>query len=227
MISNKDKRTLFYAAGALSLILVYFLSAAPAKEEREALELQQTELEEELTRLRSYADMQEQYERETKEMQQEIDAVLAEFPAGITEETTIMYADMLETDTKINIPTISIGNNSVLYSLGQSETVTPENAFTLYGTPVVYTFTVSYADMKEVVNTIRKDEEKRNVETITLSYESGSGMLVGNMTVNMYAVTREGAQYQEPEVPFMSLGTDNIFGTVITGGGDEAGDEAE
>lgn len=227
MISNKDKRTLFYAAGVVSLVLVYFLSAAPAKEERDALELQQTELEAELTRLRAYADMQEQYERETKEMQQEIDAVLAEFPAGITEETTIMYADMLETDTKINIPAISIGNSNVLYSLDQSETVASENAFTLYGTPVVYTFTVSYADMKEVVNTIGKDEEKRNVETITLSYESGSGMLVGNMTVNMYAVTREGAQYREPEVPFMSLGTDNIFGTVITGGSDEAGDEAE
>ena len=88
------------------------------------------------------------------------------------------------------------------------------SGISLYGTPVVYTFTVPYDDMKKVVHMIQEDEERRNVETITLSYESGSGELVGNMTVNMYAVTGTGKKYVAPNVPSMMLGTDNIFGTV-------------
>lgn len=225
MITNKEKKTLFYAAGVLSVALVYFMNAVPSAEERDALKVDNEELEAELVQLRGYAEQRDYYENETKTMQAEIDKVLSEFPAGITEETTIMYADMLETETDMHIPNISIGNSNILYTLQGGEG--DANTVSLYGTPVVYTFTVSYDDMKEAVGIIQRDEDKRNVETITLSYESGSGMLVGNMTVNMYAVSREGVQYQAPEVPFMSLGTNNIFGTVVTGGSDENGGEAE
>lgn len=223
MITNKDKKTLLYAAGIVSVALVYFLSVVPANEEREALKTSNAALEAELAELKGHAEKKEYYEKETKTMQAEIDSVLEEFPAGITEETTIMYADMLETDTDMAIPNISIGNSNLLYTLEQENAA---NSFSLYGTPVVYTFTVGYDDLKQVIATIQEDEEQRNVESITVSYESGSGMLVGNMTVNMYAVTREGAQYKAPTVPEMSLGTDDIFGTLSSGGGsDEAGQE--
>lgn len=225
MITNKDKKTLFYAAGILSVVVVYFMNAVPAAEEREALKASNEALEAELVQLRSYAEQRDYYEKETKTMQAEIDKVLSEFPAGITEETTIMYADMLETETDMHVPNISIGNSNMIYTLQGGEG--DANAVSMYATPVVYTFTVSYDDMKEAIGIIQNDEDKRNVETITLSYESGSGMLVGNMTVNMYAVPREGEQYKAPEVPPMSLGTDNIFGTVTTGGSDEESGNAE
>lgn len=214
MITKKEKKMLLYAAGGLSLVSVYFFILAPGKEERTELKTTSEALAVELEQAQAHADKQEYYEQETAVMQEEIDAVLAQFPSRVTEETTIMYADMLEDDTDIYIPNISIGNSNYLYTLGQDSGEVAGSGISLYGTPVVYTFTVPYDDMKKVVRMIQEDEERRNVETITLSYESGSGELVGNMTVHMYAVTGTGKKYVAPNVPSMMLGTDNIFGTV-------------
>lgn len=232
MITRKEKKMLLYAAGILGLVSAYFFIAAPAKDERTELKNTREALATELAQVKEYADNRQYYERETAAMQGEMDAVLAQFPSWIAEETTIMYADMLEDGTDIYIPNISIGNSNYLYTLGQNSGETAGNGISLYGTQVVYTFTVPYDDMKEVVRTIQEDKERRDVETITLSYESGSGELVGNMTVNMYAVTGTGKEYVAPAVPSMMLGTDNIFGTVsgMSSGGaadGEATDDAE
>ena len=227
MITKKEKKMLLYAAGGLCLVLVYFFIVAPGKEELSELKNTSESLATELEQAKAHADKQEYYEQETAVMQEEIDAVLAQFPSWITEETTIMYADMLEDDTDIYIPNISIGNSNYLYTLGEGAGEMAGTGISLYGTPVVYTYTVSYDDMKKVVRIIQEDDERRNVETITLSYESGSGKLVGNMTVNMYAVTGTGKEYVAPNVPSMMLGTDNIFGTVSASGDNRDSDEKD
>ncbi len=234
MITKKEKKMLLYAAGGLSIVLVYFFVVTPGKEERTELKNTGERLAEELAQAEGYAKEQEYYEQETAVMQEEIDAVLAQFPSWITEETAIMYADMLENNNDIYIPAVSVGNSNYLYTLGQDSGEVAESGISLYGTPVVYTFTVPYDDMKKVVRTIGEDKEQRNIETITLSYESGSGELVGNMTVNLYAVTGTDREYKKPKVPDMMLGTDNIFGTVSasgntddTDGEEETSDDAE
>ena len=57
--------------------------------------------------------------------------------------------------------------------------------------------------------------DKRNVPSISLSYDGESGKLSGNMTVNMYYMTgREDAAYEEPSSGVHSLGVKNIFGTI-------------
>lgn len=220
MITKKEKKLLLYAAGLLSVVLVYFFIVKPQKEERAELENTGETLVSELKQVKQYAENQTYYEQKTASMQQEIDAVLAQFPAWITEEKTIMYADMLEDDTDIYIPNISIGNSNYLYTLGQESGETAETGISLYGTPVVYTFTVSYDDMKKVVRMIQENEEKCNIETLTVSYNGAGGNLVGTMTVNMYAVTGAGKEYVTPDVPSMILGTDNIFGTLSASGND-------
>lgn len=216
MITQKEKKVLLYVAGILSIVLAYVLVVAPGNEKRAELKAESEALMAELEQAEQHAEMQEYYEQETVTMQTRIDEVLAEFPADIKEETAIMYADMLENKSDIHIPSISIGANNLLYTLGQDSGETANGGVSLYGTQVGYSFTVPYDDMKQVVRTIQEDKEQRNVETITLSYEAGSGELVGSMTVNMYSVVGTDKSYAAPSVPSMSLGTDNIFGTVIT-----------
>lgn len=215
MITKKEKKTLLYAAGILSIVLAYVLVVSPGKEKRTELKNEGEVLEVELEEAKQHAKMQEYYEQETVTMQAQIDEVLSEFPADIKEETAIMYADMLENKADIYIPGISIGADNLLYTLGQNAGETVSGGVSLYGTQIVYSFTVPYDDMKKVIRTICEDEEQRNIETITLSYESGSGELVGSMTINMYYVTGTDKAYAAPAVPSMSIGTDNIFGTVM------------
>lgn len=218
MITKREKKMLLYAAGILSVVLAYVLVVSPGREKRAELKSEGTALAAELEQAEQHAKMQEYYEQETAAMQTQIDAVLAEFPADIKEETAIMYADMLEGKSEIHIPGISIGAGNLLYTLGQDSGENVKEGISLYGTQIAYSFTVPYGDMKQVIRTICEDEEPRNVETITLSYEAGSGELAGSMTVNMYSVTGTDKPYVAPDVPAMSLGTENIFGTVEPAG---------
>lgn len=220
MITKREKKILLYVAGILSVVLVYVFVIAPGQEKRAELKNEAAELEAELEQAEQHAKMQEYYEQETAAMQTQIDEVLAAFPADIKEETAIMYADMLENRSDIHIPAISVGAGNLLYTLGQDSGENVNGGVSLYGTQIAYSFTVPYEDMKQVIQTIQEEEEQRNVETITLSYEAGSGELAGSMTVNMYSVTGTDKPYTVPDVPAMSLGTDNIFGTVEPAGED-------
>lgn len=214
MITKRDKKMLLYAAGILSVVLVYVFVVSPGQDKRAELKSEAAALEAELEQAEQHVKMQEYYEQETAVMQAQIDEVLAAFPADIKEETAIMYADMLENKSDIHIPGISVGAENLLYTLGQDSGENVNGGVSLYGTQIAYSFTVPYEDMKQVIRTIQEDEEQRNVETITLSYEAGSGELAGSMTVNMYSVTGTDKPYIAPDVPPMSLGTENIFGTV-------------
>lgn len=220
MITKREKKMLLYVAGILSVVLTYTLVVLPGREKRAELKNEAAELEAELEQAEQHAKMQEYYEQETAAMQIQVDEVLAAFPADIKEETAIMYADMLENKSDIHIPGISIGAGNLLYTLGQDSGENVNDGVSLYGTQITYSFTVPYEDMKQVIQTIQEEEAQRNIETITLSYEAGSGELAGSMTVNMYFVTGTDKAYAAPDVPAMSLGTENIFGTVEPSGED-------
>ncbi|MGN0337986.1 MAG: hypothetical protein ACI4EE_10885, partial [Lachnospiraceae bacterium] len=58
--------------------------------------------------------------------------------------------------------------------------------FSLCNTAVAYDFTTGYNDCKSVVAMILESAEKRNVSAISLTYDTETGLLNGNMNVNMY-----------------------------------------
>lgn len=204
-ISKKDAKLLLYTGGILTLVLVYVLVFLPGYEKNAALKIENEQLRQEVERRKTLEEQKQVYREETATMQGQIKETLRTFPAGITEETVVTYADELERQSDMEIAGISIGTTNQLYELGQG--------VFLNGNQVVYTFTVSYDDFKKNVETIQRDEENRNVEHVILSFDSASGKLVGSMTVNLYSVQGTDKVYGAPEVPGMSLGVPNIFGS--------------
>lgn len=205
-ISNKDKKLLLYTGGILTLLLVYVWFFKPTQEANEALREENRQLETELAVRQEHEAMKDHYLGETSDMKAEIETTLDAFPAAVKEENVIMYADELEDASDIEIANISIGSSNQLYTLGQDKY--------LYDTQVGYTFTASYDDWKKVVDFIQKHDEKRNVENVVLSFDSGSARLIGSMNVNFYSMTGTEKVYEKPQVPNMPHGNDNIFGTL-------------
>lgn len=203
-INKKDQKLLLYIGGILPLILVYFLLFVPTQGKNQALSAANEELEQELTRREALDEEKEAYRARTGEMEKQISEALLSFPAGIREETAIMYADTLERQSDMKIAGISIGAENQLCDIGEG--------ISLSGSQITYTFTSSYGDFKKNVEAIQSDKEKRNVENVILSFDSASGKLVGSMTVNLYSVQGSGKEYKEPQMPQMSTGTNNIFG---------------
>lgn len=235
-ISKKDLKLLLYVGGILAIVLVYFNIFSPTLENNKILVQENIELQAQVERLEELDKNKEVYLEETADMRSEIAEIYSIFPADIKEETTIMYANMLEGISDLEVSAIGISSRNQLYAMlegnTQADTADTTDAGTvaetagqyagepraaLYDRQVTYTFTVSYEGFKKVVRRIQEETEKRNVEDITLSFDPSTGRLVGSMLVNMYAMdgTEIEKVYMEPEVPPMPLGTDNIFGTII------------
>lgn len=208
-ISKKDAKLLLYTAGLLTLLLVFVLVYQPKREEIEALEIENAELQAELAEREIHAAKKEEYLTQTKKMRAQIDETFSIFPAAVKEEDIILYAHELETKADLEIASVSIGALNQIWETGEEKQ--------LYGSIVGYTFTVPYDDLKRTVEAIQTHDDKRNVESVVLSFDAASGKIIGSMNVNFYSMTGNGKEYQEPEIPGIHYGTKNIFGTISSG----------
>jgi hypothetical protein len=97
----------------------------------------------------------------------------------------------------------------------------------LMDTTVTYNFKSDYTDCKTMFASILAFAEKRNVSSISLSYDSEGGQLVGNMNVNMYYISGSDKEYVEPDSGVTLYGTDNIFATLEKGDKNDEKNEDE
>ena len=67
---------------------------------------------------------------------------------------------------------------------------------------------------KEMVDYLYQHENRMSLDAFALSYDSTNGNLSGSMTLNMYYVTGTDKEYVPQNINGISLGTDNIFGTL-------------
>jgi cell division protein FtsL len=86
--------------------------------------------------------------------------------------------------------------------------------YQLYDMAATYDFTASYEYMKKMVEKIQTDPEKRNVNTISLTYDETTGQLLGSMTVNLYYLTGTEKEYEVPDAGKIKKGKDNLFDTI-------------
>ena len=236
-ISRKDKKLLLYAGGILLLVVVYFVFYRNITQKSDEMQSRVASLEQEKNDLEALNSRKSDYEQQIKEMQQQMNVIFAEFPADVREEDAIMYANELENLTGMEVSGISIGSKNLLYSTGQNsaedgqaeagtgteDTVAAADTTAgssqspvlyLYGMPVTYNFTVDYSSFKKAVALIAENAEKRNMESLTLSFHPESGKLIGNAMVNMYVLMGGDSTYEEPQTSPIQQGVDNLFGTI-------------
>lgn len=92
----------------------------------------------------------------------------------------------------------------------------------LYNRQVTYVYRVSYEGLKRSIRHIVDQPNRVAIESLTVTYEEDTGLLIGSTTLNMYlAPYQEGKEYVQPDFSSVLLGTDNIFGTISLHG--EAG----
>lgn len=84
----------------------------------------------------------------------------------------------------------------------------------LYTKSLNISYTVSYNDFKKIVEYIQTNADKRNVESVSVSYDSDTGKLVGTMVLNLFYLRGSDNAYSDPYIPSMQHGNTNPFGTV-------------
>ena len=85
----------------------------------------------------------------------------------------------------------------------------------LYNRKATFNYGVSYEGLKRSIQHIVDQPNRMGIETLTVTYDDNTGLLIGSTTLNMYLAPYQiGKEYVQPDFSSVLLGTDNIFGTI-------------
>lgn len=218
----KKNEVMFLLAflGVLAAVLVYVQFYLPTLEQTDILSAENSRQAARVAELEAIAGRKDVYIDETEKMLVEVNAIFANFPPESRAEDAIMYAVELESqDRNTYISAIGISDPTVVYTaaptmvrLNQSDEAV-ERVYSLEKQQITYTQQFDYDGMKRFVNSIVQDPNRRSIETVTMAYDSGTGHLHGTTSMNLFTLTGTDREYEATKIPYMSIGTDNIFGT--------------
>lgn len=96
-------------------------------------------------------------------------------------------------------------------------TLTAENGVPscqLWYIPVTTTYEVNYLSLKQLVNAVTEDGEKKSLEEVSITYNEENGILSGSLTSNFYYLSGTDETYSTPDVAGVPTGTSNPFRSV-------------
>lgn len=204
----------------IAAVLAYFYLFMPLAEKRNTLLTENHDLDERLINLKNMAVDEDLFKIGINESNKTIKQVMNHYSAGNTPEKSIMMIDGLEQKVGIRLPNLSFSQPEVISTVKMP--LVTENADGTY-TIVYYdvnllretlstNYACTYEQLKKMIDYINAYPERMNIDSISVTYDSETNGLKGNVTLNLFAVTGTGKEYTEPNISGLSMGTDNIFG---------------
>lgn len=237
-ISKKDQKLLLCAGGLLLALLAYLLVYRGFSEKNNQLETENRSLSGQIQQLEVLNANKEQYLTDTENLKTEVQNIIDQYPVEVREEDAVMYVYTMENETDIHVNSMTIAPANLLYTMGWQQTQqadpagtaetendettngvtaetsdTQETGYRLSAVTLNLTYTVSYGGFKDIIDFICSDKNKRNVESISLSYDSETGNLLGTMVVNLFELQGIDKVYEAPYIPSVPRGNTNPFGT--------------
>lgn len=239
-LKKSDINLILVLVGVLIAVVAYFFVYKTYNEKSDVLNAENATLQTEVDHLQELADNKQQYIDETASMQAEIDEIKAQFPAAYKEEDDILYVRSLEKDFDSFVTALGIGTPAVIEvataasepapvaeetdgvegeegEAGEavvavtSESVTPD--ILLYNVPLTVEMISSYASVKDVIQKINTDRDRKSIQQISMAFDSETGDLAVNLNYNAYSLTGTDAIYETPTVDGIRYGSNNIFNT--------------
>lgn len=225
-LSKRDIKILLALLGLVALVASFYLVYTPAKERREAIEAANVELQNQVSRLEELNASKAEYEQSIIDMNQEITALTTEFPAATKEEDGVYFAHLMETSVSgdVNISAVTLGNPEVVLvtevpnaevdaSTVEGGAATTVSEYTMYRTRNAFIYQTGYNGMKNLVNVINNQTDKITIQTLSVSYDTATGLLSGTVDANFFTMEGTTREYTKPNLPQVNEGTSNIFKT--------------
>ena len=225
-LSKRDVKLLLMLLGLIALIASFYLVYSPAKERREAIETQNVDLQNQVSRLEELNASKAEYEQSILDMNDEIAALTAEFPAATKEEDGIYFAHLMEANVggDISISAVTLGNPEVVLVTEVTETSADASTveggaaatvseYTMYRTHNGFVYNTGYNGLKNLVNTINNQMDKITIQSLSANFNTSTGLLSGSVDTNFFTMEGTEREYSKPSIPYVDEGTSNIFKT--------------
>ena len=228
-LSKRDINLLLGFLGILIAFLAYQFAYVKMNKSADQLSLKSAAMEQEIAELQALLPEQEFYETETARMEKEIGELLSKFDANVLPEDDIKFAyqqDNRNVSAYLFINSLSFTEPSLQYTTNQNTEVIYESStvtvnggalyptYYLYGQQTSYGLECSYDGLKSIIKNVFKEDSRKGIDNITVTFDEATGQLTGNMVMNSYYVQGNDATNTQPDLTPVRQGTDNIFGTV-------------
>lgn len=240
-VKKSDINILIMLVGVLLAVISYFVVYQSFTEKTDALSAENASLQTEVDELQKLADNKTFYLEETARMDEEIQAILAEFPGEVRAEDEVMYTDMLERTNAIWVTelqregtqlvqiaaetdtaaTDAVVENADAVAEGTADTEASQDAVVatgglkdtvfLYSSPFTISYKTTYRSIKDIILSIVESDERMNITAVSLAYDSETGCLSGSLDATMYTMSGTGSVYEEIDIPGVRLGTADFF----------------
>lgn len=218
-VSKKELNLLLGFLGILFAFCAYQFCYKKAQVEIAALDAESVKMEAEIAKYEALLENKDFYVSETERMHGEIVDYLNEFPSNTLSEDEIKFAYNLDDEYDptdfIFINAMNFTEPELTYTTmyGESQGLYP--VYSLYKKQFTMGVLCSYTGLKEIVAAVYEQNNRKAVDSVTLSFDASTGQLNGSVAMSSYFVTGMDKPYGQPQLAPVKKGTDNIFGTVV------------
>ncbi|MEG1633687.1 MAG: hypothetical protein RR314_06490 [Oscillospiraceae bacterium] len=225
-ISKRDAKLLLILLGIILLLVAYLAIYNPYIAKTEAVDAEIAALAPELSELQGHYANLDAYKSGIDTAAELMDSELRNYPSAIRDEDLIMYATTLQDKTGLRLTGVAFtGAEAILQfqevSVAENGAVALRDV-TAWRSGATATMTLGYQELKDMIDYISKTRTRTSLESVTVTFDSETGELTGDLTFNKYFISGAGDVYSPTEVPSVPLGKDNLFGTLTPAA--EAGD---
>lgn len=219
--------------GLLVVLMLYVFVFLNFQTKTQELESANAVKAKEVAELEEYYNNLPQYQAAIEDMQQQMQDILAQYPADARAEDVLMLAVDTQENNAIGYDSINMEtpesvldiSTDVVANAGIEEYT---QAISFVSKHANYVNTTTYEDLKTVIAEIFNTENRIEIDNIVYTKDEQSGLLSGNLDLNFYSVTGTGKEYIAPDITAYPAGTSDIFrsgATAQTASEDSVADE--
>lgn len=234
-VSKRDLYILLALAGVLIAFCSYQFIFRTISPKTEVMKTENATMKAEIDEYSAIRDNIQFYQDEIDNATSHIASIVNQFPVDVLPEDEIMLARNMEvTSDYLFVSNMAFADKIELYTAAVTttneagETISVEGmpSYTLYSSPYTISQDSSYQGLKDMINYVYHAADRKSISSVTVSYDSETGVLTGSTAIDMYSIVGTDKTYEKQNIKGVVLGTSNIFGTVeVAPNG--AADEAE
>ena len=216
-LSKRDQKLILILLGLIVLLLCYMLIYRPTIAETETVQGEISALEPTAAELRECYSQLEVYAAGIEEARDVIAQQLKQYPTDVRAEDLIMYVTALE-ETSMDVTASPFSGElriAVFDGVAEDENgAAVAKSYSASQLSMTVTCSLSYQALKDMADYIAATPLRTALDSVSLSFSSETGELIGSATIDKYYVSAGDEGYTATDVPDVELGTDDLFSTV-------------
>lgn len=230
-ITKGQRNLLLFILGIAILVLPIRFLAMSNFDDKKSIESEYNERQTYYNSLLEKDANRQQYIDDTEKYKGDYEALIAEFPSELYQDNTIMYLQGVKDKYKFNFPTVTMGEETLFYTLGSgavgdisvsddasaSSDVTVDESkisttgYNCYSASFPVSYEGDYKDIKDVIDYIKNGDYRMTLDEVSIAFNDQTGKYEGDMVITSYAVNGDDRTTDHADVN-VQTGTNNIFG---------------